>query len=79
VRKGEGRRGEAGGGKGRRADGGCDFETGEGGRSEGEKGQGERARRGEKKKKKKKNRCDAYLSCDGMMTETLPCSIGRNA
>jgi len=29
--------------------------------------------------KKKKNRCDAYLSCDGMMTETLPCSIGRNA
>jgi len=32
-----------------------------------------------KKKKKKKNKCDAYLSCDGMMTETLPCSIGRNA
>jgi hypothetical protein len=54
--------------------------------------EGERARQGEEmdvmmmmmmmmmiKKKKKKNRCDTYLSCDGMITETLPCSIGRNA
>ena len=77
---------------GGRADRGCDYETREGERSEGEKGEWERVRRGEemgmttttttttiKKKKKKKNRCDAYLSCDGMMTETLPCSIGRNA
>jgi hypothetical protein len=50
--------------------------------------EGERARQGEEMdvmmmmmmiKKKKKNRCDTYLSCDGMITETLPCSIGRNA
>jgi acyl CoA:acetate/3-ketoacid CoA transferase len=84
--------------RGRRADGECDYGTGEDRRSAGEKGEGERARLGEEMDMMmmmmmmmimmmmtmtttmiKKNRCEAYLSCDGMITETLPCSIGRNA